>query len=138
MDNFEIKQKSNKYRTISGLNLKIKKFLEEENIEFKMEYRISALSNEKNIITRYYDFAVGNKVLEIQGRYYHADPRLFKENDIIKFPKSSFTAKELWDRDKAKKELAETKGFLYKAIWETEIKKDWENVKQEIKNFIAQ
>lgn len=137
LENFNTEyNKRGSYSTVSSLNKKIAIFLTEENIEFQQEFPIRFMNSEGKMFTRYYDIKTKNLIIELNGKYYHADPRLFKETDIVRFPKSSFTAKELWLKDEFKKELAIKNGYEYLVIWETEIKKDFENVKTIIKNKI--
>lgn len=129
-------KKRGKYSTVSSLNKKIMNFLDDEGIEYNMEFRITDIDKSGKIVSRFYDFRIDDLIIEAQGRYYHADPRIYKETDVIRFPKSSFTAKELWEKDIFKKQIAIKKGFRFLAIWENEIKNDWNNVKKQIKNSI--
>jgi G:T-mismatch repair DNA endonuclease (very short patch repair protein) len=72
---------------------------------------------------RSFDFRIDgtNILIEVQGDYWHANPEFYAEEDII--PSMSLTAREVWDRDDAKRKLAEEAGFQVHHVWETEIKK---------------
>ena len=41
-----------------------------------------------------------NKVIEFYGDYWHANPKIYNENDIVDYPNNkSLTAKDVWDKD---------------------------------------
>jgi hypothetical protein len=67
---------------------------------------------------------------EFDGTYWHADPRFFKETDIIS-PKN-LTAKEIWDKDENKIKDCENIGITLYRIKEY----DWKNNSEQIKLFI--
>lgn len=55
------------------------------------------------------------KIIEINGTYWHADPRLYEEDDILF---GGRTASEIWDSDKVKQAYAEEKGYEVYLLWE--------------------
>lgn len=68
---------------------------------------------------RIFDFLIeGILTLEMQGNYYHANPIRYKPGDLIVVSKKVKTAKDIWDYDEDKKQLAISKGYHYLAIWE--------------------
>ena len=72
-----------------------------------------------------YDFKIQkNIILEINGDYWHANPNKYKLNDKILYPKDGFkTAKNVWEKDRLKKEKAEKYGYNVFYLWEDEMKK---------------
>jgi hypothetical protein len=92
---------------------------------FKKQYRI--IDNGKNY---YYDAQVDNVIIEVQGSYWHADKRIYKENDIVHDGK---TAKEIWKFDEHKKYVAEQNNFKILYIFEYDYK---QNKKQTIDRLI--
>ena len=75
-------------------------------------------------IERYaYDFYIPSThtLIEVNGTGPHADPRYYKADDVIRIgipgwePK---TAQEIWDKDKRKKEYAESLGYKIETVWE--------------------
>jgi len=70
-----------------------------------------------------YDFKIGhNIILEINGDYWHANPILYEHNDIIPFPNSGLrVAEDIWEKDKLKKEKAESYGYKVFYLWESEL-----------------
>lgn len=68
-----------------------------------------------------FDIVINKKIIEIQGDLYHAWPGKYKKDDLI--PVLNLRAKEIWAKDKNKKEMVENKGYKVYYIWENEIKK---------------
>jgi len=99
----------------------------------KLEDRIYEIISKLNSpITRqfcikkyHYDFLLGKKlIIEVNGDYWHANPRKYKKDDILHFPNNYFVkAEKLWNRDKKKKIFAEKNGYKLIYIWEDEIVK---------------
>jgi very-short-patch-repair endonuclease len=82
----------------------------------------------------FYDFVITSPfkaVIEFNGDFYHANPKLYKEDDIVKIPKHYKTAKEIWDYDKEKLNLLTSKGYTCKVIWEMDFYSDPEKIVKE-------
>jgi len=82
-----------------------------------------------NCIPNYflYDFTdlLNNKIIEFNGDVYHGNPLIFQPDDIcVNYKRKPLIAKELWERDKVKIDLAKENGFEVLVIWESEYKKD--------------
>jgi len=87
--------------------------LTKAGIEFKTQVRIGRFL---------YDFQIGNILLEVQGDFWHANPKKYKPNDLLpRGPNLKVLASELWDKDQRKREKGEAAGFIVKQIWESEI-----------------
>lgn len=102
--------------------------LDSLNIKYIKQFRIQS---EK--IKRYYDFYIPsiNLIIEFNGTYWHADPFKYKENDIIRYKFGNVYAKDIWERDKIKLDLAKNNGYCIITIWERETKN--KNIEQLIK-----
>jgi len=62
-----------------------------------------------------------NLIIEVNGNYWHANPSIFKSDDIIGHKKT--LAKELWHNDERRvNELIEM-GYKVLVLWESDIKK---------------
>lgn len=98
----------------SSLEVRINKVLQENSISFTWQ---------KWITNKAYDFHIlnSNIILEINGDYWHANPMIYQENDLIQYPCIKKYAKEVWESDKIKKELAESYGYNVLYIWESDI-----------------
>ena len=98
----------------SSLEVKIKQGLENLNISFKSQYWISRRS---------YDFKLKdfNTLIEVQGDFWHANPKKYLSTDILNFPSGKTLANDIWAKDTYKKELAEQYGYKIVYIWENEL-----------------
>lgn len=67
--------------------------------------------------------------IEFNGDYWHGNPEVYKENDIIK---GSMTCKEKWDIDKQRIKDIESLGYKVIVVWESSV--DIDEVVKEIKN----
>jgi len=113
-------------RKLSSIHKKIKQELFLESFGFQSEQLVSKyfadeLNEEKKII------------IEVNGDYVHANPKFYKEDDIIKLPNARYTAKEKWDSDKNKKQVLESLGYKVLVIWESD---DLEQKKKELMELL--
>jgi|AntAceMinimDraft_18_1070375.scaffolds.fasta_scaffold05553_9 hypothetical protein len=84
-----------------------------------------------------FDFVVvdNNKIIEFNGDKFHANPKLYKKDDIpLKFIGTS--AKEIWEYDKSKNRKAKDKGYDIKIVWESDYIKNKEKIILECIDFI--
>lgn len=111
-------------------------YLNSARIRYSSQYKIDLLaptSRRKKCFV--YDFFLPdwNLLLEVQGTYWHADPTIFKSDDILHFPGGeTFEAAQVWFSDKEKADKALEEGYNFATIWEREIKNsDTERVIQD-------
>ena len=76
-----------------------------------------------------------NKIIEYYGSYWHADPTIFKENDIVHH---KLIAKDIWKRDNERIELLKQGGYDVLVIWQTEYMNNKELVMNKIKKYIGE
>lgn len=128
--------------SIAGINILLKKFptsfcpyctklpgisyKENELYNYiKLIYEDTIIKNIKTILpnNKEIDIYLPNLKLgfEFDGTYWHADPRFYKETDIIEHKK--ITAKEIWERDIEKNVLCEKLGIQLVRVKEY----DWIN-----------
>lgn len=94
----------------SQLELRIQNILNLFNIEYKANLFLYGYN---------FDFMFHGKIiLEIQGDYWHANPKLYKKDDLIIGEK---TAEYFWNKDKKKKDILEKNGYKILYLWESEI-----------------
>ena len=61
-----------------------------------------------------------NKVIEFYGDFWHANPTIYKENDVVR---NGLTAKEIWNHDEERINLLKEKFNLnVKIVWECDSK----------------
>lgn len=112
-----ISKNAKSYHT--SINERFNKILIENNIPFKREFVIH-----KKDKTGYfsYDFLINNTlIVELNGEFWHADPRKYKKNDVLSFPGRKVIAEDLWEKDKLKCNLAKENGYKVLTIWEDDI-----------------
>lgn len=93
---------------------RIASILTDMQIEFKRHMWIAGLN---------YDFKIegfGKTILEYNGDYWHANPDLYKSDDLIKYPGEIKKASDIWTRDEYKREIARRYGYRVIYIWEKE------------------
>ena len=74
-----------------------------------------------------------NKIIEINGDYWHGNPECYLENDIIlKNTNSEILVKDKWAKDKEKIDFAISNGFDILIIWEKDLKHNLEETKRRI------
>lgn len=112
-------QSINKNKTFgSNIELKVLEVLDNLKISYQRFYRISGYKHPYDI------FLNNTKILiEVNGTFWHADPRKYKENDKILQPGKNrgILAKVIWEKDKKNIEHANKAGYKVITIWETEI-----------------
>jgi hypothetical protein len=107
---------------------KISKFYESQE---DLYYAKSKLNNEYFISTKEYGYKLydfvdlnSRKIIEFNGDLYHANPKIYQENDITNpFEGRNKTAKEIWEDDKIKVKIANDRRFEVLVIWESEYRK---------------
>lgn len=101
----------------------------------KIEKRIASILDDMNLSycrqffingSRHpYDFRISNSniLIEVNGKWWHADPRYYKEDDIVKQPgkKYNLKAKDIWDKDKKNIDFALKNDFIVVTLWEDDI-----------------
>lgn len=70
---------------------------------------------------RQFDFRIAeNVLLECNGSFWHANPRQYHEDDVLGWPGKPVKAKDIWQRDKEKADLARSAGFEVVYVWDDE------------------
>lgn len=87
-----------------------------KNKEYAINY------NKKNYVFDFCDLEK-RKIIEFNGDIYHANPKIFKEDDTPN-PYENFTSKFIWDRDENKRKVAKTNDFEVLTIWESDYRND--------------
>lgn len=69
-----------------------------------------------------YDFCYKKKIIEFQGDYWHCNPKIYNGDFYHKV--KQLTAKDIWDKDKEKSEIANKFGYEVIHIWESDYRED--------------
>lgn len=87
-----------------------------------------------------YDYADLDKmkIIEYNGDSYHANPKIYNENDFPHPFRKTIQAKEIWEKDKQKIKVANENGFDVFVIWDSEYRKNKNQILQKCLNFLNQ
>ena len=85
----------------------------------------------------FYDFVIPDKKLciEYNGNIFHANPKLYKENDCPNPWNKTLTAKEIWKTDKIKIDNIKKNNYNVIILWENDF--NYEEVKNTVKELLA-
>ena len=109
-----------------------------ENHNFIVEENKRKYLDGKEIDIYLPEFKLG---FEIQGDFFHKNPKFYKDpNELANLPRidKTLTVQDIWNKDKAKLELAKSKGITLVQIWEDEIKNNFENVIKQLEELFQQ
>lgn len=91
---------------------------------------------------RYFFFDIfinPNIIIEVNGDYWHGNPKIYKENDIIlKGSSNEYTVKEKWEKDNNKINIAKELGYKILIVWEKDIKENMQQVERNIHNYLIE
>lgn len=80
-----------------------------------------------------YDFTFNKKIIEFNGDYWHANPKFYDKDFILK---GNITAENRWKIDEEKIKLAESRGYEVLVIWESDFIENSEHIINKCIKFI--
>lgn len=89
--------------------------------------------DEKIIICDYLD-ASNNKIIEINGDFWHMNPKKYKPTDVNVVTKSS--AKEIWENEEKRNNILKNNGYNILIIWEYDLNSNYNKFLELAKNFL--
>lgn len=101
---------------ISSLSYQFEKYLQEFNIQYEMEFKITS-----EFGNRYYDFKIDNYLIELNGDFWHANPKKYVADDLLPMPKNKIKASDIWERDALKRKIAQDNGYTFITLWECDL-----------------
>lgn len=110
--------------TMSAIHKDISRLLTLNNINHKNEHIFSKFSKiKKKTYSPRADIIIEDKkiVIEVNGDIWHANPLKYKANDEINLFKGLTKAKDIWKRDKIKKNHIESFGYKVIYVWEGDL-----------------
>lgn len=119
---------ASRYRVAYASNLELELVEELEKFIGPIEHSnkkspFGKWNHEKNTYV-VYDIKHRDCIIEFNGDYWHANPMIYQADDLIR----GTPAKELWEKDRIKLEIAKAAGFRTYVVWE----KDYLDNKQKI------
>ena len=113
-------QKPNTERVVAN-------FFQTNEISFGTQLKISNTQSTDGRSVFVFDFHIpsSNTLIEVNGTFWHADPRVFQPQDIVRYPGGrSFLAQDICRRDDNKRKAAGQIGYQVITIWELDLKDD--------------
>lgn len=118
----------------SYLNNWLFKILKDSNVLYDAEFMIRSTNKDKYFFK--YDARLGNKLIEINGDYWHGNPKFYKANDLIlRGTSKEMKVSEKWEYDLKKEDFAKSMGFQVLTIWENEVKTSEQSTIERILNY---
>lgn len=80
----------------------------------------------------FFDVKHNDVIIEFNGDYWHANPKKYTENEFIR----GVPVIEIWERDRIKREVAESSGYRFITVWESEFTQDKLGTIERIKQWM--
>jgi hypothetical protein len=99
---------------------RMRKLLDEYGFYYIRNFSLSYYENGRTK-WRLFDFLINDGLLiEMNGNYFHANPKMYNEEDEITIHKSKRKAKDIWEYDAKKMQLGKDNGYKTMVIWESD------------------
>jgi hypothetical protein len=85
-----------------------------------------------------YDFTdlKNKRIIEYNGDDYHGNPNKYNADDFPNPFRKDLSAKDIWNKDKKKEIIANNNGFEVFVVWDSEYKKNKQEITNKCKNFL--
>lgn len=102
----------------SKLELRVCKIFEDLGLSYTRQFHLKGYKHP-------YDFYLCDSkiIFEVNGDFWHANPLMYEETDVLNFPKKKQAVKDIWERDKKHIEKANECGYKVIVLWEKDIRK---------------
>lgn len=125
------KQRSNiSHNKLTKIHKQVNDHLTQNGFNTDLEFEL--LDGNKSY---FYDILIigSNKIIEVNGDYWHFNPLFYKATDIVKIPgNSEYLVGDKWLYDEYKNNLAIKNGYEVLVIWEYDLKTDKKNTLNKI------
>ncbi len=113
------------------IELLTQSILEENNIPFKkhQNYQLSESNHQADITIE------PDKIIEVNGDYWHFNPKIYHAESTQKLRDKSILAKEKWAYDKYIIDEMKYLGFKVLVVWESELKDELDKTTKKILKF---
>ena len=112
---------------VSKPHKKVLDYIKELGLSYNISHEIGKF---------YVDIFVNGQVIEIYGDFWHANPLYYNAKDVVNYPNKPRIAENIWRIDEYRINYIKRKGFDVLILWETEINKHFDLVKEKINTFI--
>jgi G:T-mismatch repair DNA endonuclease (very short patch repair protein) len=122
-------------RTYSKIHKQIVDICHNLKIDVGIEFKLK-----KDNEFRYYSYDIilnnTNKIIEVYGDYWHGNPLIYKETDLLLRGSSrEMSVGHKWEFDKVKNNFAVSKGYFVMILWEYDINKELDKISDLILNY---
>ena len=126
-------QKNHEYEIIAPCDVEFIKLHNDiiSKVDCTIGMNLIDVFNDKDIkmIKMRPDYVLKKRIIEFNGDFWHANPKIYKMDDILsRFNKTYEIAKDIWERDAKRKEMIEALGFKVLVVWESDYVSDPEHV----------
>lgn len=113
----------------SKIELQTQKILSDAVIDFEKHtpIKIGRSYHQADILIR------PNRIIEVNGDYWHLNPRFYQAEQQVKIRKKSVKVKEIWDKEETMLNKLRVLGYEIIVVWEYDLKK---NLKQTTKKIL--
>lgn len=123
-------------KVYSSVHKKVVSYLLDQKIDILIEKK---LGKKNSSIYYSYDIIVNNtnKLIEVNGDYWHGNPEIYKPYDIIlKGTSAETTVSEKWKKDEEKINYAKQNGYDVYVIWEKDLNNSYEQTLSKLTEWI--
>jgi len=122
------KPKKHTKQSLNNIETKVYNILTSLRVSFKIQANV----DKYNV-----DFLVDDKyIIECYGDFWHCNPNRYAP-DYFNRGKRKY-ARDIWERDKCRKQHFEETGYKFLSLWETDINKHPKKVLSKIKQLLRQ
>ena len=82
------------------------------------------------------DYVLSNKVIEFNGDFWHANPLIYKANDVIPLKNKPMLVSDIWKHDQERLQKIEDFGYKVLVVWENEYISNIEQTIQKCLEFL--
>jgi G:T-mismatch repair DNA endonuclease (very short patch repair protein) len=100
-------------KVYSQIESKVTNCLDKLNVTYTRRFMVGR---------NFFDIKIKNILIDVNGDLWHANPKLYKANELLKFPFKKVKAKSVWEKDRSKNELAKSYNYKVFIIWENDMK----------------
>lgn len=131
----EEKARINKLKISKGFSIsKAEKYIFDQlKNDFDIEQQFTLFDENRSYIYDIVDIKK-KKIIEYNGDFWHANPNIYSENFVNKRNKK--TAKNIWEQDSIKLNIAKSHGYEVMVIWEQEYNLNKKEIINKCKEFL--
>jgi len=112
------RKQSNNNRNPASTEKRMARILDDQELHYIRNFSLNFYENGKTK-WRLYDFLVEGKLLiEMQGNYFHANPRMYDKDYMVVIARAKKKTSDIWEYDDHKLKLAQSNGYETLVLWE--------------------